>query len=327
MFVFHRIPAVLPALLAGLWVGPSFAEGAFPVIITGGLGDVEIAAPPQRILAMSGTDADHLLALGVVPLAIPSMPQTDAMTNGTGILPWQTALYPAGLAKVEVPVTDLNYESLAALEPDLIVATTYWGLDEGSYKRLSMLAPVVHYDTGTNADSWQDYSRKIAAAIGRPEAADLAIGKAEDAIAKARAAYPQVQGKTFNAIISPDNEGVYILCSESDNLARVTHDLGLVLSAYAQTVPCDGGKGQVSWDNIANLDANLLWVIPDDVEQLSVLEAQPLWKRLDAVQRDALVIVPKTTGVPYALAFPSPLSIAWSVDQLAPLFGDAAAKP
>jgi iron complex transport system substrate-binding protein len=320
-------PLLLSALVAGLCAGSALAQDGFPVTITGGLGSVVIEQAPTRVLALSGTDADHLLALGVVPLAIPSMPQTDAMTGGTGILPWQRELYPAGLAKVEAPVTNINYESLAALDPDLIVATTYWGLDAESYARLSALAPVVHFDTGTNADPWQDYSRKIAAALGRPEAAEAAIAKAEAAIAAARAAAPELQGRSFNAIISPSDEGVYILCSDDDNLARVTGALGLVLSDYAKTVPCDGGKGEVSWDNVSNLDADLLWVIPDDVEQIAVLDRQPLWPRLGAVQRDALVVVPKTTGVPYALAFPSPLSIAWTVEQLAPQFAAAAARP
>lgn len=324
--VAHCRSRLLPVLLAGLCAGSAMAQDGFPVTIPGGLGSAVIESAPQHVLALSGTDADHLLALGIVPLAIPTMAQTDAMTNGTGILPWQRDLYPARLAKVETPVSDINYESLAALDPDLIVATTYWGLNADSYARLSDIAPVVHFDSGTNADPWQDYSRKIALALGKPEAAEAAIAKAEQALADARAAAPELEGKSFNAIISPSNEGVYILCSDEDNLARVTGALGLVLSDYAKTVPCDGGKGQVSWDNVSNLDADLLWVIPDNMEQLSVLESQPLWPRLSAVQRGALVVVPKTSGVPYALAFPSPLSIAWSVEQLTPLFAEAASK-
>lgn len=82
----------------------------------------------------------------------------------------------------------------------------------------------------------------------------------------------------------------------------------------------------LGWENLANMDADVLWAIPDTAEQMSELDAQALWAWLPAVQRDAVVVVPKTEGVPFALAFPSPLSLVWAADQLAPLVSAAAAK-
>lgn len=109
-------------------------------------------------------------------------------------------------------------------------------------------------------------------------------------------------------------------------MGRVMADFGLKLSDYAQSVECDGGKAAISWENVPQLDADLLWVIPDNPEQLGVLTDNPLWNALPAVQRGAYFVVPKTEGVPFAIAFPSPLSLSWAVDQLAPQVAEASAQ-
>ena len=207
---------------------------------------------------------------------------------------------------------------MAALEPDLIVATGYWGLDQKTYDLLSAIAPVVHFDTDANADAWQDNVRKIGKVVDREDRAEQAIATAETVVSSARSENPVLQGKTYNAIISPSAEGVYVLCSQEDNMARVMKDLGLELSSYAQTVECDGGKGEVSWENVSQLNSDLLWVIPDNSDQLGVLDSQQLWTQMPAVARGATAVIPKTAGVPFALAFPSPISLEWGVGQLVP---------
>lgn len=63
-------------------------------------------------------------------------------------------------------------------------------------------------------------------------------------------------------------------------MGRVMADFGLKLSDYAQSVECDGGKAAISWENVPQLDADLLWVIPDNPEQLGVLTDNPLWNAL-----------------------------------------------
>ncbi|WP_148302133.1 hypothetical protein [Tomitella biformata] len=56
---------------------------------------------------------------GDTVIAVPSMPQTDSATNGTGMYPWQVDLYPPGTPKVEASATELTLEAIAATEAEL----------------------------------------------------------------------------------------------------------------------------------------------------------------------------------------------------------------
>ncbi len=296
------------------------------VTVSGAFGEATIEGTPQRIVALSTTDADFVFAAGAKPIAVPILEQSNAATGGTGIYPWQKSLYPADTPKVDAPATDISVEAVAALDPDLIVATGFWGLDEKVYGALSDIAPVVHFDTEANADAWQDNVRKVGKAVGGTEKAEESITAAEASMTSVREANPKLAGKKYNAIISPSEDGLYFLCSEEDNMSRAMKGLGLELSDYAKTVECDGGKGEVSWENLPKLDADLLWVIPDTADQMSVLDAQPLWPQLPAVKRGAFTVVPKSEGVPFALGFPSPQSLEWGVGQVAPKFSEAVSK-
>lgn len=304
----------------------STSESSAKVTVTGAFGDTTVDSTPERVVALSTTDADFLLSVGVTPVAVPILTQSDPATGGTGIYPWEEGKYPADTPKINAPSTDISVEAVAALNPDLIVATGFWGLDEKTYAALNEIAPVLHFDTEANADPWQDNVRKVGEVTGHEAEAEEAIKAAEASVTSAKTENPDLAGKTYNAIISPSADGVYVLCSAEDNMARVMKDLGLELSEYAQTVECDGGKGEVAWENLPQLDADLLWVIPDTADQVQVLESQPLWPQLPAVQRGAVAVVPKTDGVPFALAFPSPISLEWGVDQLAPELSTAASK-
>ncbi len=296
------------------------------VTVSGAFGESKIDGTPKRIVALSTTDADFVFAAGAKPIAVPILEQSNAATGGTGIYPWQKDLYPADTPKVDAPATDIRVEAVAALKPDLIVATGFWGLDKKVYDSLTAIAPVLHFDTEANADPWQDNVRKVGKAVHNPEKAEQSITGAESAMTAAREANPKLAGKSYNAIISPSADGVYVLCSEADNMARAMKSLGLELSAYAKTVECDGGKAEVSWENVSKLDADLLWVIPDTPDQMSVLDSQPLWSRLPAVKRGAFTVVPKSEGVPFALGFPSPQSLEWGVGQVAPKFTGVLSK-
>ncbi|OZG25748.1 ABC transporter substrate-binding protein [Williamsia sp. 1138] len=306
--------------------GESSSGGDAAITVTGAFGDAVVEQTPERVVALSTTDADFLLSVDVTPVAIPKATATDPTTGGTGIYPWEEGRYPADTPTLATPTKDISLESVAALDPDLIVATGFYGLDQQTYDSLSSIAPVVHFDSKPNADAWQDSVRKVGQVLDRTDEAETSIKTADGVIASARTDNPALAGKSYNAIISPSAEGMFVLCSQDDNMARVMKDLGLELSAYAQTVDCDNGKGKVAWENVSALEADLLWVVPDNAEQVQVLDSQALWNQLPAVERGAVATVPKTDGVPFALAFPSPISLEWGVGQLVPQLAAAAGK-
>lgn len=303
------------------------SSGAFPVTVGGAFGDVTIESKPQRVVALSPTDADILIALGITPVAIPTSAQTNATTDNTGLFPWAEGKYPEGTPKLDLSTANAStLEGILALKPDLMVGTGLNGLVDQTNEALSDVAPVVAFDTQANGDSWQTSTRKIAKAVGEEAKGEEIIAKAESAVTEAAAKNPGLKGKTFNVLITPSASDVYVLCGTDDNLGRVFQELGMQLTEYARSLPCNGGRTQVSNENIGSLNADVVVAFPDTDDQMKTLTDQQLWKSLPAVERGAFVSIPKTDSVPAALAFPSPTSLEWAVGQMTPQLAQAAAK-
>ena len=120
-------------------------------------GETKIAAPPKRVVSAGFTEQDDLLAVGVVPIAI---------TNWWGDQPfgvWPWALPRLGDAKPDVlSLADgIDVDNIAALKPDLIVATNA-GLDQDTYNKLSQIAPTIA-QSGQEAffEPWKDQAAAI----------------------------------------------------------------------------------------------------------------------------------------------------------------------
>src|SRR5689334_2673528 len=116
--------------------GSTGGTDAFPVTVTHRFGDTTIPAQPQRVLALGQTDCDPLLALGITPVAIGSF--LDDWYNP--VFPWNEDKFPE--KPEEVRFYDLEFEKLAALQPDLITMVS-GGISKKDYETLSKIAPVV----------------------------------------------------------------------------------------------------------------------------------------------------------------------------------------
>lgn len=91
-------------------------------------GSTEIPGSPRRVVTVGLVDHDAVLALGVKPVAITAGEWAAAFPNG--VAPW--AQDHLGNAKPEVlPDSEINFEKIAALKPDLITAS-YSGLPNRS---------------------------------------------------------------------------------------------------------------------------------------------------------------------------------------------------
>src|SRR5262245_57702400 len=94
----------------------SVSADAFPVEIEHKYGTTTVESEPKRVVSVGFTDQDALLALGVVPVGVRDWYGEQPFA----VWPWaQPAL---GDAEPEVlSAEELNYEAIAALQPDLIV--------------------------------------------------------------------------------------------------------------------------------------------------------------------------------------------------------------
>src|SRR5262245_19928517 len=144
-------------------------SGAFPVTIEHKYGSTTIEKAPTRVVVVGLREQDHLLALGVVPVAT-----TEWYGKYPGaIFPW--AKDELGDAKVPTVLdsTDgVEIEKVAAQQPDLILGV-YSGLTKKEYDPLSKLAPVVAQPKGQPdyGTSWQEETLISGQAVGREEQA------------------------------------------------------------------------------------------------------------------------------------------------------------
>ncbi len=111
---------------------------AYPVTISQKLGEVTIEAEPQRVVALDYPSADHAIALGVVPVGMAEVTYVDG-----GVMAWTKA----ALGDQEPQIFNVDngfpFETIAGLEPDVILATTTFPLIADSWDQLNAIAPVV----------------------------------------------------------------------------------------------------------------------------------------------------------------------------------------
>src|SRR5689334_10976994 len=105
---------------------------AFPVTIEHKYGTTEITAEPRRIVTAGLVEQDALLALGITPVAT-----TEWFGEQPGaIWPWAQPKLTGETPEVLKDADGIQFEKIAALKPDLILAI-YSGLTPEDYATLS----------------------------------------------------------------------------------------------------------------------------------------------------------------------------------------------
>lgn len=280
----------------------------------GALGSSVVDSEPTRVVALSWTDADILLSLGVTPVA------TARATAASGFQPWAEGAFgdqdpPAFLQGSNA---DLSIEDVLSFEPDLIVGTKAFGLDT-RYEQLSAIAPVVHYDSTPSAETWQDATAKIAAALGRTADGERVIAETDSTISAVAQANPDLSGKTFTFFVGPTNGSVYVVNSTEDAGAQFLDSLGMRPTDYATGLPTSSipGRAQITYEYLADNDADLV-IATGQPADLDAFRALPGIASLSAVEGGAYVPLSPTEA--QSIAFPSPLSLDWAARNIVPKF-------
>jgi len=289
-------------------------DGAFPVTVEHALGETTIEEEPQRIVSVGYTEQDTLLALGVIPVGVTDWygDQPDATW------PWAHDLLDGAHPEVLTNTDSIDYESVAALEPDLILGLNA-GLDENSYQKLSAIAPTVAQVKGANPwfSEWKPMTELIGEAIGQPQAAKDLVADVEQQFADAAEANPEFAGKDAIFLQNAFYDGEAIAYQKGLSTDFLT-DLGFDVPAELdQYVTEEGGQAYIPMENLGVLDtADVLIWGTEKPEDRTALEEEPLFNALDAVKEDRLVYTDGTTAG--AIYFSSPLSLPYVLEQLVP---------
>lgn len=288
---------------------------AFPVTIEHKYGATTIDAPPTRIVTVGLTEQDVLLALGITPVGT-----TEWFGGYPGALwPWAQAKLTGDLPTVVGDASGINFEKIAALKPDLILAL-YSGISERDYRLLSEIAPTVaqpaaYVDYGV---PWQELTRTVGKAVGKPVEAGALVSAVEDRFAQIRTAHPEFNGAS--ALVATPYQGIYLYGPE-DVRGRLLTALGFTLPSELAQIAGNSFGGNLSMERVDLLDVDvIIWL---DLESGSELLANPLYTGLPVHREGREVVLSSNEPLGGATSFVSVLSLPYLLDALTPMLAAA----
>jgi ABC-type Fe3+-hydroxamate transport system substrate-binding protein len=300
-------------LLAGCASGTA-PEAAAPgpgVTVPHKFGETVVPAQPQRVVSLGYTEQDAILAFGVVPVAV----RYAFGSQDDAVFPWADAA--AGDARpVILPREGIDFEQVAALQPDLIMAVTA-GLDQQQYDTLSRIAPTVvqpaeYVDFGT---PWQVQTRVTGQALGQPERAEELVRQVEARFAGTKAAHPELAGRTL-VLSGPMYDGSYSFHATDDTRTRFFGALGMVVPPELDAAAGDSFYGTVSRENAGMLNADVLVWQAGSPQERAEIESDPILAALPVVRQGRALFM---DGTDYdALQFSSVLSLPYLLDEFVP---------
>lgn len=295
-------------------------SAAFPVTIEHAFGETVVPEEPTRLVVAGYTEQDTVLALGVIPVGV---------TEWYGDQPyatWPWAQAALGDAQPEVLSNDDGFETekIAALEPDLIIATNA-GLTAESYSVLSDIAPTLAQSDASTAyfEPWDVQAEKIGRALGQKSEVDALIDGVNQKFADAAAAHPEFAGKKAIFLQNAFYEGKAIAYQNglsTDFLTKMGFVIPDDIDAY---VPADGGgQASIPLENLSVLNAAdvLIWGTEGPGDRAE-LEKEAVYDALKPVKEGNLVFTDGVTAG--AIYFTSVLSLPYVIDKLTPALDEA----
>lgn len=277
-------------------------------------GETEVSGEPGRVVTVGFTDQDYVLALGVAPVAVREW--FGEKPHAT----WPWAQDELGDAGPEVlPSTELNFEQIAGLEPDLIVGVSS-GMTGEEYDTLSELAPTLP-QSGEFVDfgvPWQEQARAIGRALGREDRAGKLVSDLEARFARAREEHPEFEGASgvVVGLTAEDDSYTPSPYGPQDVRGRFMSSLGFRIPEEIADLTGDAFFADLSRERLELIDADVLVWVTVLAESFEAVRTDPLYRRLDAAREGRDVFLEETLSG--ALSFGSVLSLPFALDELVP---------
>lgn len=272
------------------------------VTVRHAFGETTIPGPPRRVVNAGLTGQDDLLAVGVVPIAV-----TDWFGGEPfGVWPWAQPKLGGTQPAVLNLDSGIPVDQIAALKPDLIVATNA-GLDADTYTKLSEIAPTVA-QTGTQPffEPWKDQATIIGQAVFKnTEMTDL-IKQVDDRFTAVASEHPQFSGRKALLLGGTLYRGAVQATPPGWRTDFLTQ-MGLTVPEVPAVIPRDEMASVLDPADV------LIWTTQSDQERDALL-ADPVVAQLAATTGDRNIFTTKELAG--AIAFASPLSYPVVADQL-----------
>ena len=288
------VDQLVPMLAAAVDGDPATATGAATATPSPTSAPSTTAAPTRElgrvvVLAEEFMLAD-VMSLGIEPIASTA---SVAEVGFQGLDGFDTAAIEA------LPMTTLNLEQLAAMEPDTIISLQFW-IDQIGEEQLGGLGDIVAVPDGLPIPERLTF---LGEQLGRQSQAAGVIADLEAATAAAAAAIPDDCAVSLAAIYPGPSPAAFV--AGPWELPTSILSTGCRLDpGPSDAAPDANGRVYLSLEQLGILDAPTLVLLQSETvqgeqEALDQIEANPLWATLPAV-RDDHVIVFDRLGYPGA---------------------------
>lgn len=295
--------------------GASTATDSFPVSVDTKFGEVEVKEQPQKVVALGWGDAEIATELGVQPVGA-----VDWLGfGGDGLSPWATATYDK--APEIIDSQELDFEKIAALDPDLILDVRDTG-DEDTYRKLSAVAPTVAVpeDADGFTTTWDKQVKMIATALGEKAKGEELVSKVNDKITEVKDAHPDWSEKTGTVLAKTSVE--WAAYTAGDARADLLEALGFQPNKEITDLT-EPGEFYVSLseENADKADSDVVIGFPIMLTA-DELTNDKTWKRLTAVKDGHAVVADEDLA--NAISLGTPASMLHALDLLVPQLEKAA---
>ncbi|TFE19785.1 iron-hydroxamate ABC transporter substrate-binding protein [Cohnella luojiensis] len=260
------------------------AEAAVEKTMTDALGhEVKIPANPQRIIA--SYLEDHLVALGVKPVAQWSVPngiqyylQTDL--EGIPTLAW-----------------DMPFEAVTSFEPDLIIMGSASSVEGDKYTQYSQIAPTYTIGDKLNGD-WRQSLLKIGEILNKSDLAEKVLADYEAKANEAKNKLQQVAPDQSVAAIWLVQKQFFVVSENLSSGSVLYKDLGLKVPSVVTELSKTSESNwlPISLEQLAQLDADQLFLINSDAATGSETLKDPVWQGIPAVKNGRIYEYPNTSS-------------------------------
>ncbi|GGO70387.1 iron-siderophore ABC transporter substrate-binding protein [Nocardioides deserti] len=293
--------------------GSPAAESFEPVTITHAFGETEISEQPERVATWGWGSGDAVLALGVVPVA---MPAYSYGADEDQRMPWQSEALaelggeePTLLSETAEP----PIEEIAAATPDLILAN-YSGITEADYEKLSKIAPTVAYPEEPWATPWRDVITTVGEALGQAEEAEQVLEDIDAEVAAAAEEHPEFEGKTI-AAVGIDPQAFYVYRG-ADPRVEFLEDLGFTLAPSVGELDTEETSFYftISTEEADKLTSDVLVSYAADEDAAAAVAESAGAKAMSQFQ-DGTVAEVTGASLVAAVGPPTALSLTWGLED------------
>ncbi|MCS6712111.1 ABC transporter substrate-binding protein [Brachybacterium sp. EF45031] len=286
-------------------------------------GTTEIQGTPQRIATLSWVNADTLLALGVVPVAMPAVEwggnantSTDWIDAKLGELgaEWGSDTAPAQYSEAD----GVNFDEIAANTPDLIIGA-YSGLTPEDYDKLSQIAPTIGPLAPDYTAAWDDVLLTIGTAVGKQDEATALRDELTRSLAAAGEENPAVAASSFIAGNLDLPTGALTLYTAGDTRSRFFSALGMSLADVVTKNTADEKTFSLEWspERADELDADVFYSWAAAGATVESFQQHPMFGQIPAVKKGALVLT-ADDHTTLAISALNALSIPWAIENIVP---------